>query len=372
MSLTYTIQDYNHWKIQGSHINEFVGKLVLKSDIEVTDKIANFVNLKILELVGKDITVIPDAFFQHTNLQQIRLENTSIKILPEKIWQMAELKTLELEKNYSLKSLPEIKNRSTKMKYLLLQDGIFKTLPDTIDNLTNLEVLMCINMSLERLPDSIVNLRHLNTLLVDNNKLEFLPENIGNLILLKNFSATSNKLSFLPQSFYKLVNLEALFIENNFLNGPIEYANFPKLKYDYIRGIREQNEEILVKAPIRADQTALALLDARQKTIPYKASSAIIPRSMPSQISNADIQKLVKNPKFYQLPEDMVERILRDYLGYMPKQTARLYSNILSQSQENARNSVSNKTTKTLLLKGGIRRRSRKTRKSKTRRRNRK
>jgi len=366
--MEYDTRNYKYWQqFEENHIITNVEKLLLNSDVTVTDKIINLQNLHILRLYGKDITVFPEAFFQHPRINYIKIENTSITSLPEEIWNMTNLQTVILENNKSLEILPEIRQNNRVLTNLLINTGNFRTLPNSIDNLENLNSLVCVDISLEKLPDSIVKFRHLDTLVLDNNKLEFLPEKIGNLTTLTAFSANFNKLSFLPQSFYKLVNLRVLYISENPFNGPIKYNSFYNLDYKSRDELRVLNEKIRQSATIRGDETAIALLDSRQKSKHYKASSAIIPRARYSQISNADIQKLVKNPKFYELPEDLVERILRDYLGYMPKPTSRFYRNILSNAEENTRNSSSNKTAKTLLLKGG-RRRRRKTRKGITRR----
>ena len=367
--MEYDTRNYKYWQqFEENHIITNVEKLLLNSDVTVTDKIINLQNLRILRLYGKDITVFPEAFFQHPRINYIKIENTSITSLPEEIWNMTNLQTVILENNKSLEILPEIRQNNRVLTNLLINTGNFRTLPNSIDNLENLNSLVCVDISLEKLPDSIVNFRHLDTLVLDNNKLEFLPEKIGNLTTLTAFSANFNKLSFLPQSFYKLVNLRELYISENPFNGPIKYNSFSNLDYKSRNELRVLNEKIRQSATIRGDETAIALLDSRQKSKHYKASSAIIPRASSaiiprarySQISNADIQKLVKNPKFYELPEDLVERILRDYLGYMPKPTSRFYDNILSHAQENTRNSSSNKTAKTLLLKGGRRRRNQK------------
>ena len=106
-----------------------------------------------------------------------------------------------------------------------------------------------------------------------------------------------------------------LFISENPFNAPINYNSFPNLHYNSRDELKALNEKIRQEAPIRGHETASALLDARQKAIPYETSS--IPAS--SIMNDPDLKDLVKKPEFYQLPEDIVETIMRDNLGFEPK-----------------------------------------------------
>lgn len=314
--MRYDTNEYKYWQqFEENHILTNVDELLLKSDVTVTDKIINLQNLSSLKLYGKDINVFPEAFLKHPGINHIKIENTSITSLPEEIWSMTSLETLILENNKSLENFPEIRQNNRVFRNLLINEGNFRTLPNSIDKLENLNSLGCIDISLEKLPDSIVNFKHLEQLVLDNNKLEFLPEKIGNLTTLTVFSANFNKLSFLPQSFYNLVNLRMLFISENPFNAPINYNSFPNLHYTSRDELKALNEKIRQEAPIRGHETASALLDARQKAIPYETSS--IPAS--SIMNDPDLKDLVKKPGFYQLPEDIVETIMRNNLGFAPK-----------------------------------------------------
>jgi len=326
------------------------------------DSICDLKNLIVLGLEMNWLASLPNNFGNLTNLTELYLGSNELASLPNNFGNLTKLTELYLDSN-NLSSLPESISQLENLDAAHLNSNNFSIFPKVICQITNLNSLYLTHNKLTNIPKEIGNLRGLFILNCSKNKLIELPEEIGNLTRLSFLNLFDNRLSNLPKTINNLVNLRGLFLEENPWTQEIQYTDFPNLRDSCKENLNKLNEKIREEAPIRRNETALALLDARQKPIPYEASSEVNPNSRSSQMPNY-IKNLVKPPKINRLPEDIVEKILRDYAGYAPTKTTRLYSNILSQSKENARKAATDKT----LLKGGkrSRKRSKKTLRRKT------
>jgi hypothetical protein len=118
-------------------------------------------NLKKLELVNNQITIIPKEIGILINLEFLDLSNNRITVIPKEVGNLINLKELNLVNNQ------------------------IRMIAFAIENLINLQVLDLHRNQITSIPKEIGNLRNLETLDLSSNQIRFMPEEIGNLINLK-------------------------------------------------------------------------------------------------------------------------------------------------------------------------------------------
>ena len=167
-----------------------------------------------------------DALIEYANdpnkaplVTDVRLHRKFVPYIPKEIGNFSNIKVLSVIGN-DITSIPEEIGNLTSLTELHLSKNKLTSIPTTIGNLVNLEVLDLSGNNLTSLPTEIGNLINLEKFWVRNNNLTSLPSEIGRLINLKSLYLYDNNLTFLPKEIGNLVNLEKLGLRRNNIQMP--------------------------------------------------------------------------------------------------------------------------------------------------------
>ena len=145
--------------------------------------LAQFVNVRRMELRGTAQTELPDVFDQFVHLEQLSIAIDNLADLPPSILQLEQLRELTLFG-------PSI-----------------ASLPDGWNNLTNLERLTITNTNLTAFPTELSGLPGLKALILLRNKINSVPEIFPEFPVLEQLNLSENAITQLPV-FSKCPNLK--------------------------------------------------------------------------------------------------------------------------------------------------------------------
>ena len=184
-------------------------------------QIPNYVNtmsnLKILNLMENNISLMPNEITRLINLETLNLSNNQINLIPNHIFTLKSLKTLDL--SYNKIDKIEIGNiMNCTLVNININNNDIKELPKNIFNINSLKYL---NVGFNKIskidiPDSLVNSGLVNIQMLDN-LLGGIPLKINLLYNLEYINFNNNKISYIPK--IVLLNLRELYLCNNLVTA---------------------------------------------------------------------------------------------------------------------------------------------------------
>ncbi len=214
----------------------------LRKKISDLSPFSGFINLKILNLDGNEISQLPLGILdKFTNLKYLILKNNKIKTLPLGILdKLSRLTWLWLMEN-EINNLPlGLFDQLESLYWLSLCNNKLNNIPDGLfANLKNLSSMELSNNQLVAFPSDIKKLNKLISIELDSNKIINIPsESFKDHTKLTYLSLSKNQLKTLPADLFK--NLKSLSIlnldNNNILYLPIgifdDLCNLEEIRLD--------------------------------------------------------------------------------------------------------------------------------------------
>lgn len=209
--------------------------LTWKKISDLPADIAQFKNLKHLDLAGNELDCLPDEIGQLSQLESLDLMCNNFNTVPEVIGQLRQLKVLKLSTNGILE-LPDVLHQLENLEELYLANTRFWTFPKVICSFKKLKKLVITRSKFSAIPDELNQLEQLEELEIragtDTPIITF-PKSLSNLKRLKTLKFSSyydDDYPPFPAAFCELENLEALEIAR-FFDYPAAFANLQKLTY---------------------------------------------------------------------------------------------------------------------------------------------
>ena len=130
---------YNWSEIQDAHPDTIYGISFAKLKLEtLPSELANFKNLRILDLRKNRISEIPNFMFGFEKLEIIDLEKNKLETFPVEFCRLFSLKQIKIGYNY-FGSIPSCIGNLSNLEYLDLYDNPLGDLPTSLANLPNLK-----------------------------------------------------------------------------------------------------------------------------------------------------------------------------------------------------------------------------------------
>ena len=201
---------------------------------EVPKAVAKLIKLKRLYLKFTEVEVIPDFLRTFYKLTTLDVSNTSIDAVPDFISEIQNLERLDLS-GTSITNLPSSLGQLNQMTTLDLDETQLEELPSSVVELENLKELNLSYTALKQLPYAFGKLKQLTTLLLNNTQLKELPNSFGTLQNLKQLRLNDTPLKVLPNSFGELQALTFLDLSNTQLkNLPSSFCGLARLELLYL------------------------------------------------------------------------------------------------------------------------------------------
>ena len=171
--------------------------------------LADFPNLKALDLSGLRMEKLPIEIGLLTSLEQLILYSNGLESIPGEISQLTHLQYLNLRSNKVRDLIPIFTLK--KLRRLILRNNFFtKKTFDQIERLAALEYLDVRRCGIIRLPNQIGYLTQLHTLEISGNNIRQLPETFGGLKKLTKLNLNQNAHLDWRQAFTQMAQLPQL------------------------------------------------------------------------------------------------------------------------------------------------------------------
>lgn len=183
----------------------------------VPASIAEFENLRVLDLSNNSLDRIPDSIMRECQLSTLIVKNNRLgdDSLPKSMLAAGcTLKELNLSGN-RFTQFPEQVTELKSLKYLYLGGNQITNVSKDIWKLQNLQLLSLGGNLITEIPDTVGLLNNLHALVLCDNLLEALPSSIARLVHLKSLLLHKNHLKHLPLEIITLKNLTELSLRDN-------------------------------------------------------------------------------------------------------------------------------------------------------------
>lgn len=217
------------------------------SELKLIDKI-NYEKIISVELEKKDLENISEKIYEFINLKLLNLSGNLITTISPKIKNLEKLEEIYLDRN-NISILPEEFGELKKLKKVILSNNKIKILPDNFYNLENLELLNLSCNSLEILSDDISKLSKLEYLYLRENKLNYIPKYLSKIKVVKIFYNSYDNMDNLS---FDCEYLQVEGLDKPLLNLPIGVQEIrlylPKIKMKDIKvpfGCKLYEDDIL-------------------------------------------------------------------------------------------------------------------------------
>lgn len=253
MSVDYSRRGLRRWPVDLENHKDAISLILSGNELtEVPAVIAEFTELRVLDLSKNRLRRLPNEVTLLKNLWRLIIDDNDIEQLPDEIGQLVNLRDVYVRKN-RLTSLPESLCDLSKLRELFLGDNQLSVLPECIGRMENLRELELDHNCLTELPSTMGHLSYLKRLSLRDNQLAELPGTFGQLTRLECFSCANNQLTDLPADFANLKQLRELDLACNRLALlPEDIGRLSSLTLLDVRGNR------ITKLPVSVTQLRLA------------------------------------------------------------------------------------------------------------------
>ena len=176
----------------------------------VPDVVWERTDLQTLVLAGNDLVEVSERIGNLRNLRMLDLGHNRLRGIPDSIGDIEGLSDFLYLHDNQLTDLPASLTRLDKLRYLNISQNAFEILPEAVTGMVGLIELRVTDNRLTSLPPSIARLARLRELHLRNNRLTTLPAAVGSLAELRQIDLRGNPITTLPESLLKLPRLEKL------------------------------------------------------------------------------------------------------------------------------------------------------------------
>lgn len=184
----------------------------------IPTSIAEFANLRVLDLSNNNLKQIPEVIAQQCQLTTLIVKNNllTVESLPKTLRSAfgGGLKELNLSGN-RFSHFPDQVTDLKSLKYLYLGGNQITNVSKDIWKLHNLQLLSLGGNLITEIPETVGLLNNLHALVLCDNLIEALPSSIARLVHLKSLLLHKNRLKHLPREIITLKNLTELSLRDN-------------------------------------------------------------------------------------------------------------------------------------------------------------
>lgn len=279
----------------------YILNLTGKQVTVIPPEIKKMVNLQTLVLAHNKIKSIPPEIAFLKKLQTLNVSYNQIEVLPAEIGELSSLVSLNLHNNL-VSALPNEITKLRNLKSLSLFGNRFTSYPFLVNSLTGLQELDVAGNKVQVIPSEIRQLYQLNSLHLHYNQLISLPPEIGKLSQLNNLTLNNNQLATLPKELIQLTQLQHLNLKDNpFSILPEELYKFLQ-RFNY--GESTQVKDLIVALTDKKEK-ARQELQRRKEKAELQAQLADTERERQELLSRAQMEKdEVKKKELMALAEE--------------------------------------------------------------------
>ncbi|MEO1652088.1 MAG: ATP-binding protein [Bacteroidota bacterium] len=160
--------------------------------------------VKILNLKGKNVRYIPDSFGRFENLEELDLsDNPKIQTLPGTLGQLKKLRILNMRNCREFYGIPSALGDASSLERLQLSNCDIYDIPPHLGNLKNLYHLELEANHLSTLPATLFNLKKLRTLWLPKNPIDSLPDKVIYRLVYNQLGTGNEKVTEIVGDFMK-------------------------------------------------------------------------------------------------------------------------------------------------------------------------
>jgi Leucine-rich repeat (LRR) protein len=140
-SQEFEFQIYNWEELQSANPDTIYGISFAKDKIsELPVELANFKNLRYLNLNRNKFSSLPDFLDSLKNLEVIEASRNSFKIFPLVLTRLSKIRELNFYRN-DIEVIPDLIKNNTKLEKLDLSDNSISTVPEGLFSIENLKTV---------------------------------------------------------------------------------------------------------------------------------------------------------------------------------------------------------------------------------------
>jgi hypothetical protein len=241
----WELYEYTNWVETGCPIDTSVRTLLLtKTKVNVTDKICNLKNLRILELNGNELTSFPESIGELQELTNLGLANNNLEMLPVEIGKLKELRVFNVSQN-KLSKIPVFKELNN-LQIIDLSHNDFVKFPNVF-LMQNLHTLLLDHNKISKIPNEISKLISLRIFEMSNNNLQGIPSSIVDIKLLRGLNVSCNKIHKIPAILGIMNRVYFYYCENPILYVPPNVKRMSDLKTPRVGYVENSTKFKIIK-----------------------------------------------------------------------------------------------------------------------------
>lgn len=180
----------------------------------------NAATLEFMDLSRNTLLDVPDDLFEGlTNLRLLRLIGNQLTAVPRAIIKTQLLTHLDLSSNNLTGHTLDVLRHCPLLTHLNLACNQIDAFPDSLACLTKMRALDLSSNYLAAFPEAILEMSELKELNLAFNLLRVVPDAIENLKVLRVLSLTGNSIHHIPHSICELIHLRQLNIQGNLMES---------------------------------------------------------------------------------------------------------------------------------------------------------
>lgn len=202
----------------------------LPNDVHILNNLPDPLKITRINLAGNNVSVLPDSIANFLNLRDLDISENGLVYITPRIGELRNLKRL-MAKNNNMVDLPKEFAFLLALEHLNLSGNRFESFMPEMFELLALKALYLGGNRIDVIPPDIHRLQRLEILYLGGNQLSSVPAELGILRKLKALNLCDNKIESLPSTFAKLTHLQSLHLHNNRLTLlPVELVKLRNLE----------------------------------------------------------------------------------------------------------------------------------------------